>query len=206
MRILLVAAACILSLNATAQFWRSKPKPRWPALSQVSTFSTADTVVKRAPIKITLEQIPFSASYNFDLVEKSIMKEAKHNMHYRVFSVASYNFSELARWYMLKNRFSEAKWYLLQSIALSKSQIDAPSTIENLLALADIKIAIGETVLAKNDMSEARVIALSNGMQTSVIDIDKRITQLLTAKALAAKPTLRYSEEVEAATRRGELH
>lgn len=206
MRIFLVAAACILSLNATAQFWRSKPKPRWPALSQVSTFSIADTVVKRSPIKISVEQTQLNVPYNFDLVEKAILKEAKHNMHYRIFAVASYNFSELAHWYMLKNRFSEAKWYLLQSIALSKSLDDAPRTVEGLLALADIKMAIGENVLAKNDLAEARTIARSNNLQASVTDIDKRIVQILTAKALALKPTLRYSDDVEAASRKGELH
>ena len=205
MRILLVAAACILSLNASAQFWRSKPKPRWPALSQVSTFSIADTVIKRLPIKIAVQQRPFNPAYNFDLVERAIMKEAKHNMHYGVYALAGDNFSELARWYLLKNRFSEAKWYLLQSIALSRSLNDAPHTVNYLLALADIKLAIGENTLAKGDMLEARTIARKSDMQASIADIDKRMTQLLAAKTLAAKPTLRYSEEVEAASRRGEL-
>ena len=52
------------------------------------------------------------------------MHSAQHNMSEGIFTDASYNFSDLARIYILQNRLSEAKWYLLQSNNISRRQRD----------------------------------------------------------------------------------
>ena len=137
--------------------------------------------------------------FDFDKEEQAMLKEAKRNMRYRVYDQASYNFSDLAGLYLLHNRFSEAKWYLLQSNALSRN---VKLTLSNLLTLAGIKTDLGDLSLAKLDLQEARSLANANGYKADVAEIDKRIITLNNSKPQAIKPELRYSDAVEAANRK----
>jgi len=137
--------------------------------------------------------------FDYDKVEQAMLKEAKRNMRYRVYQEACYNFTDLAGLYLLHNRFSEAKWYLLQSIALSHNN---KLKLANLLTLAGIKTDLGETLLAKKDLQQARTLANAYGLSADVTEIDKRLAALITNKPLAVKPQLRYAEPVEAAARK----
>ena len=137
--------------------------------------------------------------FDFNEMERSMLKEAKHNMRYREYQQASHSFTDLAGLYLLHNRFSEAKWYLLQSISLSH---DAKLKLSNLLTLAGIKTDLGEVSLAKTDLQQARTLANANGLKADVIEIDKRLTALINSKPLIIKPELRYSDAVEAAARK----
>jgi hypothetical protein len=67
------------------------------------------------------------------------------------------------------------------------------------LALAGIKTQIGEISLAKLDLQEARDLASAKGMQTDLVEIDKKINYLQTNKVVTAKAEMRYAEAVEAA-------
>jgi hypothetical protein len=80
------------------------------------------------------------------------MKTAQHNMRFRIYDVASVNFSELAQLYAQQNRFSEAKWYFLQSTFLSRQQNNNKLTIANLCKLAMVKLEIGDFILAQQDL------------------------------------------------------
>src|SRR5207302_5830964 len=90
----------------------------------------------------------------FDLVarEHMIIKLAKHNMSWRIYHDASYNFSDLAQVYIKLHRLSEAKWYLLQSNKLSLEENDNKHTITNLVNLALVKNDIGDQVSARADL------------------------------------------------------
>jgi len=123
-------------------------------------------------------------------------------MRYREYQQASYSFTDLAGLYLLHNRFSEAKWYLLQSISLSHN---AKLKLANLLTLAGIKTDLGEMALAKTDLQAARILANTNGFNADVVEIDKRLIALSTSKPMIVKPELRYSEAVEAAARKKAL-
>jgi hypothetical protein len=87
------------------------------------------------------------------------MRAAQHNMRFREYALASYKFSELAQIYVKENRLSEAKWYYLQSILISKQQNDHQHTINNLVSLAMIKADLGDLVQAQQDLAEARELA-----------------------------------------------
>jgi hypothetical protein len=99
--------------------------------------------------------------------------------------------------YLLQNRFSEAKWYLLQSNTISREQNDDKHTIANLINLAIIKSAIGELPLAKIDLQEAHDLAVAKGFQSDVDNIEKRMHDLQLIKTSAPKAELRYAEAVE---------
>ncbi len=137
--------------------------------------------------------------YNLEAAEEVVLKEAKHNMRYRQYNLASYNFSELAALYLQQNRFSEAKWYLLQSNAIARQDQNIRHVLDNLAVLAEIKTSIGEAQLAMVDLQEAHDIATAKGMQTDLVSIDKKIKYLQTNKIAAVKAELRYAEAVEIA-------
>ena len=92
-----------------------------------------------------------------------------------VYYDASYNFSELARLYMQQNRFSEAKWYLLQSNNISRRQNDVRHTVSNLIDLAMVKANTSNDVQALEDLQEAREIAKANGLDDDIKEIDQTI-------------------------------
>ncbi|PJJ80241.1 hypothetical protein [Mucilaginibacter auburnensis] len=197
MRFYLLIACCAISLNTSAQFW--KKKVRYPAIAQVPAFvapafNLAHTNVKSLP----LLNFKLPVVFDFDKVEQAVMKQAKHNMRFRVYQEAGYNFSDLAKLYLLHNRYSEAKWYLLQSNALTH---DTKLLLGNLLVLAGIKTDLGEVALAKTDLQQARALAANSGLKADVAEIDKRLLLLNNQKAVTVKPELRYSEAVEAAAR-----
>lgn len=120
-------------------------------------------------------------------------------MRFRVYVDASYNFSDLADIYLRQNRFSEAKWYLLQSNTIARNTANSRHLIDNLVTLADIKSVIGETGLALVDLQEARTIAFAKGLTVDLTAIDKKIKYLQTNKTTAVKAGLRYANAVEIA-------
>jgi hypothetical protein len=200
MRFFLLLACCAISLNTSSQFWKKKVV-RFPALEvaeglPMPQFATPPLVVKN---NVSYKKFIAPPVFDFDKEEQAMLKMAKHNMRYRAYQDASYNFTDLASIYLLHNRFSEAKWYLLQSISLSR---DAKLKLANLLTLAGIKTDLGELILAKTDLQEARILANANGLKADIIEIDKRLVALSISKPLVIKPELRYSEAVEAAARK----
>lgn len=199
MRFTILVIFCTISFTASAQFWQSKPKPhRDPALELAQTSSPIlfNTATKTPAIQVLQLQ---RSIYNLELAEEVMLKEAKHNMRFRVYNLASYNFSDLAALYVQQNRFSEAKWYLLQSNQISRQADDTKHTLDNLLALATIKVQIGEIALAKTDLQEAHDIATTKGLQAELTEIDKRLSYLQNNKTATAKLQLRYAEAVEEA-------
>jgi energy-converting hydrogenase A subunit M len=186
MRFFLLLACCAISLNTSAQFWKKKAI-RFPAIAQVDAYSIPKIATPAPVVKSNITYVNRTLPTVFDFNKD------------REYQEASYNFTDLASLYLLHNRFSEAKWYLLQSISLSH---DAKLKLANLLTLAGIKIDLGETSLAKTDLQAARMLANANGLKADVIEIDKRLFALSNSKPLLVKPELRYSEAVEAAARK----
>jgi hypothetical protein len=202
MRFTLLLIFCTIGLTASAQFWKRKPKPVPVVLTAVQVYPSQikinNTAIDLSPNNMHGVELPCSA-YNLELAEEAVLKEAKHNMRFRIYNLASYNFSDLAALYLKQNRFSEAKWYLLQSNTIARQAENTRHLLDNLLVLADIKNQIGEMPLALVDLQEAHDIANAKGMLTDLAVIDKKIKFLQTNKILTAKAELRYAEAVETA-------
>ncbi|OOQ60505.1 hypothetical protein [Mucilaginibacter pedocola] len=129
--------------------------------------------------------------------EKAVMKAAQHHMRFHQYYEASYNFSALAELYVMENRLSEAKWYYLQSLLLSRRQGDQWHTFKNLSALGLIKADLGDIGQAQQDLSEARSIAVAMGRKTDVVDVDAKIYYVRTNKIWLPKSELRYADAAE---------
>jgi hypothetical protein len=205
MRYLTLVVLCIFSLSASAQFWKKKKPvifyPRYELLPGASgDFSITISNMNIIMPEITAAILPHSV-FEIELAEEAVLKMAKHNMRFRIYDAASYNFTELAELYMSQNRFSEAKWYLLQSNEISRQQNNHKHTVSNLLDLATIKLAIGEMALAKIDLLEAHNLAAANNLVADVQTADKMMHDLQFNKAAGPKAELRYAEAVELANK-----
>jgi len=206
MRIILFVLLGTISFSASAQWYRVdlqlRKHVRYPQLTQATdhsinrlpvffiTKTNGLDLIKTKIIGFKLDQ----SEYNYEAAEADIMRTAQHNMRFRIYADASYNFSDLARLYVHQNRFSEAKWFLLQSNIISRQQNDDKHTVANLIDLALIKANIGDYELAQQDLSEAHDIAFVKGFREELKEIEKEIKYIKQNKDLFPKPELRYAD------------
>jgi hypothetical protein len=200
MRFILLLAFCTISITASAQFWQKKDKTRYPQLSEANytsatTISAATKVFAPNVVVFTLNK----RAYSLDIAEAILLKEAKHHMRFREYTTASTDFNTLANLYIVAKRFSEAKWFLLQSNTIAKRENNDKLTITNLLDLATIKAAMGELVLARTDLKEAHDLANLKGMSTDLAEIDRitREIELKNGSTSFAKAEVKYASAVE---------
>jgi hypothetical protein len=201
MRYIILVILCALNLSASAQWWRGdfKKHKRYPQIAQVKDHSLKKFFEAKSPLskpKVTLVAIARS-QFSLEINERIVMRAAQHNMRFREYALASYKFSELAQIYVKENRLSEAKWYYLQSILISKQQNDHQHTINNLVSLAMIKADLGDLTQAQQDLAEARDLARTTGRNNDVKMIDGKIKFVQSNKVWLPKSELRYAEAVD---------
>src|ERR1700761_5802856 len=199
MRLSLVILFCAISFSASAQFWQKigfkKKHDILPELqlSKNNSISHISNTLKLNGLQVqplVLEQCEFS----LEVASVTVMEMAKHNMRFRVYDEASYNFSDLAQIYIKLHRLSEAKWYLLQSNNISRQENDDKHTISNLINLAAVKVDIGDIPSARADLLEARDMARAKAMQAETAEIEKKILLLTQNNTTTVKPDVKYTE------------
>lgn len=199
MRFILLLILCSLSFSASAQWYKYNPFRKHTRYPQIALLK--DNSIKKLPVaRIPKDKITYArierTPYSMYLMEASVMKTAQHNMRFRVYNSASYNFSDLAQMYLKQNRLSEAKWYLLQSLQISRQQNDNRHTITNLINLAAVKAGYGDFMQAKQDLVEARNLASSLGLSMDVAAVDKQMRYLQDNKN-TLKTEVRYAETTD---------
>jgi hypothetical protein len=199
MRIRLIIFFCLISFSASAQIWEKigfkKKHIALPALPPAKghQFVNANNTLKLNSFQV--QPVMFeTCEFTLVATSKMVMEQAKHNMRFRVYNDASYNFSDLAALYVKLHRWSEAKWYYLQSNNISREQSDDKHTMNNLLGLAGIKLNIGDIPSAKADLIEARDLSRSMGMQAQTAHIEKQILLLAQYNGSVSKPDVKYAE------------
>jgi hypothetical protein len=203
MRYFLLIILCAIGLSAQAQ-WYYKPfdkRTRFPQMTYAKNNS-----IKRLPAPaIAKVKIPPTiiehTPYVMAMIEESVMRTAQHNMRFHVYNAASYNFSDLAQMYIKQHRLAEAKWFLLQSISISRQQNDDRHTIANLLDLASVKADYGDYTQAKQDLAEARQLAVSRGLSYDLGLVDKKARYLQDNKFNNPHAETRFAETADAGTK-----
>lgn len=199
MRYLILVFLCALNLSASAQWWRGdfKKHERFPQIAQLKVHSI-NRIPKAALVnkQLPLYRLPRTA-YNLKLSEIAVIKTAQHHMRFREYPLASYSFSELAELYVQGNRLSEAKWYYLQSILISKREGDDQHTVKSLISLAMVKADLGDLLQARQDLDEARALALVTGRVADVLLVDKKLDYVKNNKVWLDKSEWRYAENAE---------
>jgi hypothetical protein len=198
---LFIVLFTMLSFSASAQWYYRiglKKGTRYPAIAQPKNNSVKRIALNKAlsTSKISQFTFPSQSDYDLELAEAAVMKTAQHNMRFRIYDEASYNFSELAQLYIKQNRFSEAKWYLLQSNTISRQENDDKHTISNLMVLAMVKANLGDLVQAQQDLDEAHQMAVLRGWTTDVTTIENETKYIkLNKTSSSPKLELRYASD-----------
>jgi len=81
------------------------------------------------------------------------------------------SFDNLARAYRSEKKFTQAKWFILQSNTLSRAKNDVPNIIASLLELSLIKTDIQDYSLAMRDLNEALKLSSANHMSKTESDV-----------------------------------
>jgi len=71
-------------------------------------------------------------------------------------------FNNLTKVYRSQKKFSQAKWFILQSNTISRTIDDKPNIIASLIELAGIKMDIKDYSLAMRDLNEALKLSVDN--------------------------------------------
>lgn len=201
MRSRLFILLSVISFSASAQFPNFNfLKKKHLILPQVRAARqhTVKNLVFAPAVLNSVDVHPYDfGQTEFDLQaqERMIMKLVKHNMSWRIYRDASYNFSDLAQIYIKLHRLSEAKWYLLQSNKIALEENDDRHTITNLVSLALVKNDIGDAVSARADLVTAYDLANVRGMKEKATEINRQI-QLLDQNKLAS--SIKYAEAADA--------
>ena len=119
MRTKLIIFFCVISFSASAQFWNNisfkKKHLIFPSVQQAKGHTFKYPARSLELNKLQVQPLILKESdFSIQCASQVVMEMAKHNMRFRVYNDASYNFSDLAQMYLKQNRLSEAKWYLLQ--------------------------------------------------------------------------------------------
>lgn len=143
---------------------------------------------------------PEMTDYMIALQEQRIIKEVRHNMSWRIYDLASYNFSDLAMLYIKQKRLSEAKWYLLQSTTLAQRTNDDKHVVNNLMNLALVKNNLGELSMAQQDLAQACDLATTHNWTDNVAAIEKEL-KFIQLNKTTAKVVLHYADDAVVATK-----
>lgn len=80
-------------------------------------------------------------------------------------------FNNLAIVYRDQKKYSQAKWFILQSNTLSRVKNDVPNIISSLLVLASVKTDIQDYSLAMQDLNEALTLSGKNAKSQARVQL-----------------------------------
>lgn len=87
-------------------------------------------------------------------------------------------FDYLAKVYHAQKKYSQAKWYILQSNTISRSMNDVPNIITSLTVLSKIKADIKDYQLALRDLHEAINLSSTNRLSKTEADVNLTLAML----------------------------
>ncbi|MES2061971.1 MAG: hypothetical protein V4456_08630 [Bacteroidota bacterium] len=132
------------------------------SLKQKLQLTTNDTLKGAIYTQIATEYLKFDKQPNRN-VRAFYQTEA---IHYTLLALHNYSyyedttgirssFDDLARVYTSQKKYSEAKWFTLQSNKISRQVKDIPNIISSLVKLSAIKMELSEYKMAMRDLNEA---------------------------------------------------
>jgi hypothetical protein len=196
MKYILLMLLTIVCFSVSAQWNPFRKKFVRPEAEQLTCY-TAGIAPDKVSHPNILPVVFEPDDYSLEAAEAAMMKNAQHNMRFRVYHEASYNFTDLARLYAQQGRYSEAIWFLLQSNSLSRQENDDKHTIENLIDIATIKAKLGEIALAQQDLAEAHDLAYAKGLTGYLETIDLASQYITQNRLPKQKPVLIYADGAE---------
>jgi len=150
------------------------------SLQQQLKFMSLDSLKILLKLKYEYFKAPLyteiaSRYVKFDSVSTENVLEYKENeaLKYTMMALHQYNkhedstglrvsFDALAKIYVKQKKYSQAKWFILQSNTISRAKNDTPNIITSLLILSAIKCEIKDYKLAIGDLDEAMQLCIKH--------------------------------------------
>jgi len=88
------------------------------------------------------------------------------------------NFDCLSSAYFIQHKYTQAKWFVLQSLYISRNRKDVAAMMNSLMKLASIKIAIKDYKMAEKDFKEAIILSKYKNDVLRQIEIEKCLATL----------------------------
>jgi len=111
------------------------------------------------------------ASYQSEAINYTMLALHQYSMYDDTVGLRSC-FDNLTKAYFAQKKYTQAKWFVLQSNNLSRLKNDVPNIITSLLTLSAIKSAIEDYTLAMTDLNEALKLSVTHHypkMQSEVL-------------------------------------
>ncbi|WP_299289993.1 hypothetical protein [uncultured Mucilaginibacter sp.] len=196
MKILYTLFIALFSLQASAQIyvkmpWQKKHE-RFPALALVHEKTPPPALICNTSFT-TFKTDLGRSRYSIDAEEAMCMRNLRHSMRYGQ-AAMRIQFDSLASFYFRQNRFSEAKWYVLRSNAISRQQKNYEGIIGSLVVLADVKSNLGDFKQADEDLLEAKNIAALHSLTPNLLLIEQHTKQIKLNKDGGIKVENHYAE------------
>jgi tetratricopeptide (TPR) repeat protein len=136
-----------------------------------NTANVANTYLEIAAIKF--DQKKYKGTEYYILRKAFLLYQRTGNKYGRMNS-----FQRLAELYLKQERFSEAKWFYLQTQIMATKLNNVKETISSLMGLASVKYILGEDAEAFQDYHKAELIALQNNYLINLIQINAELGKM----------------------------
>lgn len=112
--------------------------------------------------------------------EAIILKKALplyyYRLHDKIGTMKCYD--QLAETYQQQKRFSEAKWFNIQSNMVARKINNPSGIVYSLINLAHVKMAIGDYQLALRDIREAEQLSVKNKYTHNLVEIKNDLSEV----------------------------
>jgi tetratricopeptide (TPR) repeat protein len=89
-------------------------------------------------------------------------------------------YDQLAETYQAQQRYSEAKWFYIQSNMVARKINNPNGIVNSLVSLAHVKMTIGDHQLALRDIREAEQLSISNKYNFKLVEIKNDLSRVYT--------------------------
>ncbi|MEJ7693811.1 tetratricopeptide repeat protein [Daejeonella sp.] len=125
----------------------------------------------------------WTAQRKYKDAEAIIMNKAlplfAYKLHDKIGSMRSYD--QLAEIFQLQKRFSEAKWFYIQSNMVARKMNNSSGIVNSLVSLGHVKMSIGDHKLALSDFREAEALSISNKYRFKLVEIKNDLSKVYAA-------------------------
>jgi tetratricopeptide (TPR) repeat protein len=118
----------------------------------------------------------------FKEAESILMNKAlplfAYKIHDKIGSMRTYD--QLAELFQAQKRYSEAKWFFIQSNMVARKLNNSSDIVNSLVSLAHVKMSIGDHQLALSDFREAEKLSIANKNQFKLVEIKNDLSKVYT--------------------------
>lgn len=125
----------------------------------------------------------WTAQKKYKEAEAILMNKAlplfAYKIHDKIGSMRTYD--QLAEIFQLQKRYSEAKWFYIQSNMVARKMNNSSGIVNSLVSLGHVKMSIGDHQLALTDFREAEQLSISNKYRFKLVEIKSDLSKVYTA-------------------------